>query len=88
MHQDKIWLLRQKDIFEANQNIGRELKQILARAHEVKIEVGDDAKEFEGLIEHLPMLRCDAELDMKALHQPKSMEDWRHLYSLGPGAYD
>ncbi|MNT64021.1 hypothetical protein D3C72_2018870 [compost metagenome] len=44
------------------QNIGRDRIQILVRAHDIKVKIGRDIEQVKYLIEHLPVLRRDANL--------------------------
>lgn len=47
--------------FECGDHAGRRLEERLARPHQVQVDVGNDLKSLEYLIEDLPVLRGDAD---------------------------
>ena len=89
MNEDDIGLARGEDRFHAAQNAGRDLREALVGAHDIEIEVGRDRKQFEQVVEHLAVLRGDADdrLDLRTARGER-FDHRRHLDRIGPGPED
>ncbi|MNF88705.1 hypothetical protein D3C84_712040 [compost metagenome] len=56
MHEDDVGLELGEDRFHALQNSGGDVRQVLARLHDVQIEVRRDLEKIQYLVQHLAML--------------------------------
>ena len=79
MNEDGVRAAFRKDAAQAGEGPRHDIGEVLSRLHEVKVPVGDDAKEVEDLIEHLPMLGRHADLDIKPLDDPHLQDKRSHL---------
>ncbi|MNT97272.1 hypothetical protein D3C72_2395590 [compost metagenome] len=69
-------------------NSRADVRQILARLHDVQIEIWLDGKQVKHLVEHLAVLACNADLCIEAIVRRKCKNQWSHLDSFGAGAKD
>ncbi len=67
---------------------GRDVGQPLAVPHHVKVAVRADGEQVQHLIQHLPVLRGDADERRDAGGFGEAADDRRHLDGLGAGADD
>ena len=75
--------------FERGQDARRESGERLARLHQVEVVIRRDGEGFEGVVEHLAVLRRDADLD-RELRRPQAQvaHQWTKLNGFRPGAED
>ena len=45
---------------------GRHIDEALVRLHQIEIEIGPEISDLQHLVEHLPVLRRDADLHIEA----------------------
>ena len=70
------------------QHGGRDVGQPLAIPHHVQVPVGGDGEQVQHLIQHLPVLRGDADEGCDVGGFDEAPDDRRHLDGLGAGADD
>ena len=73
-------------VLHAGQHAGGDPGQVLAGTHQVEVVVGDDVEQLEHLVEHLPVLRSDADTDPQAAMLAQRMQDRGHLDGFRAGA--
>ncbi len=56
-----VRLLAANDVAHAQQHRGRDVEQVLARLHQVQVDVRRDVEGLEDLVEHFAMLRSHAD---------------------------
>ena len=77
-----------EDRRQAAKHRGRDVLQGLSVGHDVEIELGVDFERGENLVEHVPVLRADADKRLDAVARRQFGDDGRHLDGFGPGAED
>ncbi len=85
---DQIGLLGRQDGFEAGEDARGGLGQRLAGAHEIEVMIRVDLKGGQDLIEHLPVLRGDADTGLDLRRGGEAMNERAKLDRLRAGAED
>ncbi|MNY51998.1 hypothetical protein D3C86_1876360 [compost metagenome] len=88
MDQHQLGLEVLEDRGELGEHPAREVRQGLARLHEIQVGVRDDAEEVQDLVEHLAVLGGDADLEVQVVGLGDRKNHRRHLDGLGAGAED
>src|SRR5438477_7976277 len=88
LHQNQIWPFGCEVPIDCFQRPGGQRRQRLARPHQVQVRVGPDTKHLQYLIEHLPVLRGDANATLKARVVSQRQDDRSQFDGFGPGAED
>jgi len=89
LHDNHGWLLCAKNRLQARENARCGLEQRLARQHQVQIVIRLYMEGLQNLIQHLPMLRGDADLHVEPAGVFAQAANHRaELNRLRPGAED
>ena len=88
MHQNHVRLCLFQHLIQSGQGLGGDGCQRLPRLHDIQIIIRCQAKNIHHLIQHLPMLCCDADNGLHALCPLQLMYQRRHFYRLRPCAED
>ena len=84
MYQDAIWFFLFQYPANTGENCLSYVRQILIRAHDVKVMVGADVKNCEDAVKHLPVLGGYANPTLNLVRGRKGMDYWRHLDGFRP----
>src|SRR3977135_2173405 len=79
VHQDDVGSERIEDSVKSLKRGGGYAARALASAHEIEIEIGNDVKQREHLIEHLPVLGGHTHTWFVTRVHPQRVNEWRHL---------
>ena len=79
---------RDELLLDASQDTTRDGVHRGAVVHQVEIDVGHDARDFQDLVEHLAVLAGDGYDTVKELRLVQCGNDRGHLDGLGPSAED
>ena len=88
LDQHAVWLEVLIDVAQPFQHRGGHVGQALAVAHQIQVAVRRDGEQSEHLVEHLPVLRRDADQRGDPRRFRQAADDGSHLDGLGPGAED
>ena len=75
-----------KDFPQAGQNVGGDVGQVLARLHDVEVEIRMDVEQLQHLVEHLPVLGGHANMGFDGLGLAQRGHHRGHFDGLGAGA--
>ena len=82
MHKYCIGLLRFKNIAHPGQHPTGDVRQVLSGLHEVQVYVRGDLKQLQHLIQHLSVLRGDADDGLQRRCGLQRMNERRHFDGL------
>ena len=86
LHQDRVGAGHSNPGVDGREDAGGEVSQALARLHEVQVDIGAEAKDRQGLIQHLAMLGGDNEHGANGLRLQQLKIERSHLDAFGTGA--
>ena len=89
LHQDDLRPLLLEQPIETCDRAFSHLRQALVGCHDIQVMGRGDAKDLEGLIQHIPMLSADTDDGREVSRAPLELTDHRsQLDDLWPGAHD
>ena len=87
MHKDKVGLLLLQHALETREDIAGDVVQILSGLHDVQIVLRHDVEQIEHLVQHLPVLRGDANDGLNLTSTGlQALDQRRHLDGFRAGA--
>ena len=86
VHQHRVGPPAREHGAHAGEHAGGDVGQVLPGLHQIEVELGLDPEQAEHLVEHLPVLRGDADPGVEARQCLQLLDQRRHLDGLGPGA--
>ncbi|MCY1284253.1 hypothetical protein D9M70_331500 [compost metagenome] len=88
VYEHHVWLELAEYAFHPLQDVAGDVGKVLARPHDVQVEVGPDTEQVEYLVKHFAVLAGDANLDLEALVCGQGKNEGGHLDGLGASAKD
>ena len=82
MHQKAVITAIFQNIAQGQNDVGRNVSQVLPRLHDVQVKVGRNVEQGQNLIQHLPMLGGNADVNVKARCCQQGFHDGGHFDGL------